>query len=35
VASLPYLAECDPDEQFEFGLELLLAGIQATADRPV
>jgi AcrR family transcriptional regulator len=34
VASLPYLAECDPDEQFEFGLELLLAGIQATADRP-
>ena len=34
VASLPYLAECDPDEQFEFGLELLLAGIQATVDRP-
>ncbi|MDH4113506.1 MAG: TetR/AcrR family transcriptional regulator C-terminal domain-containing protein [Actinomycetota bacterium] len=31
VASLPYLAECDPDEQFEYGLELLLAGIQAKA----
>jgi AcrR family transcriptional regulator len=31
MASLPYLAECDPDEQFGFGLELLLAGIQAMA----
>ena len=29
VAALPHLAECDPDEQFEFGLDLLLAGIQA------
>jgi TetR/AcrR family tetracycline transcriptional repressor len=27
VAALPHLAECDPDEQFEFGLDLLLAGI--------
>lgn len=29
VAALPHLAECDPDEQFEFGLDLLLAGIQS------
>jgi AcrR family transcriptional regulator len=29
AASLPHLADCDPDEQFEFGLDLLLAGIQA------
>ncbi|HET9310085.1 MAG TPA: TetR/AcrR family transcriptional regulator C-terminal domain-containing protein [Actinomycetota bacterium] len=29
VAALPHLAECDPDEQFDFGLDLLLAGIQA------
>lgn len=31
VASLPYLADCDPDEQFEYGLDLLLTGIQAKA----
>jgi TetR/AcrR family transcriptional regulator, tetracycline repressor protein len=29
LAALPHLAECDPDEQFDFGLELLLAGIQS------
>jgi hypothetical protein len=27
AAALPHLAGCDPDEQFEFGLDLLLAGI--------
>ena len=31
VAALPHMAACDPGEQFEFGLELLLAGIQARA----
>jgi AcrR family transcriptional regulator len=34
VAALPHLAECDPDEQFEFGLDLLLAGIQARVVTP-
>ncbi len=29
VAALPYLAACDPDEQFDYGLDLLLAGIAA------
>lgn len=29
IASLPHLAACDPDEQFEFGLDLLLMGLQA------
>jgi TetR/AcrR family transcriptional regulator, tetracycline repressor protein len=29
VEALPHLADCDPDEQFEFGLDLLLAGIEA------
>jgi AcrR family transcriptional regulator len=28
-AALPHLATCDPDEQFELGLDLLLAGIAA------
>lgn len=28
AAALPHLATCDPDEQFEFGLELLLGGLQ-------
>jgi AcrR family transcriptional regulator len=27
--SLPYLADCDIDEQFEFGLDLLIEGIRA------
>ena len=34
VAALPHLAECDPDDQFEFGLDLLLAGIQAKVGAP-
>jgi AcrR family transcriptional regulator len=34
VAALPHLAECDPDEQFDFGLDLLLAGIQARVVTP-
>jgi TetR/AcrR family tetracycline transcriptional repressor len=29
AAALPHLANCDPDEQFAFGLDLLLAGLQA------
>jgi AcrR family transcriptional regulator len=32
-----YFAECEPDEQFEFGLELLIRGLEAkarTAHRP-
>ncbi len=29
AAALPHLATCDPDEQFEFGLDLLLSGLQA------
>lgn len=29
AAALPHLATCDPDEQFAFGLDLLLAGLQA------
>ncbi|MEO8291871.1 MAG: TetR/AcrR family transcriptional regulator C-terminal domain-containing protein [Actinomycetota bacterium] len=28
AAALPYLATCDPDEQFEFGLDLLFRGMQ-------
>jgi AcrR family transcriptional regulator len=28
---LPYFAECQPDEQFAFGLELVLRGIEAEA----
>jgi TetR/AcrR family transcriptional regulator, tetracycline repressor protein len=31
VACLPYFAECAPDLQFEFGLELMLRGIEAAA----
>ncbi len=34
VAALPYLAECDPDDQFEFGLDLLLAGIASRVVAP-
>jgi TetR/AcrR family transcriptional regulator, tetracycline repressor protein len=29
TAALPHFADCDPDQQFEFGLDLMLAGIQA------
>jgi TetR/AcrR family tetracycline transcriptional repressor len=28
-AALPHLATCDPDEQFELGLDLMFAGIRA------
>jgi AcrR family transcriptional regulator len=34
AAALPHLASCDPDEQFEFGLDLLLAGLQARYGLP-
>jgi AcrR family transcriptional regulator len=34
IGALPYLADCDPDEQFDYGLELLLAGIQARVGTP-
>ena len=27
AAAIPLMADCDPDEQFEFGLDLLLAGL--------
>lgn len=33
LASAPYFAECDPDEQFEFGLELLIAGLRSRTGR--
>jgi TetR/AcrR family transcriptional regulator, tetracycline repressor protein len=29
VACLPHFTECDPDQQFEFGLELIFRGIRA------
>jgi AcrR family transcriptional regulator len=29
-----HFAECDPDEQFEFGLDLLIRGLEAKAHRP-
>jgi TetR/AcrR family transcriptional regulator, tetracycline repressor protein len=31
-ACSPYFAECDPDEQFEFGLDLLIRGLEAKAN---
>jgi AcrR family transcriptional regulator len=34
AAALPYLADCDPDEQFEFGLDLMLGGLQARQPAP-
>lgn len=33
VAVSPYFAECDADEQFEFGLDLLIRGLEAKAGR--
>ena len=33
VAVAPYFAECDADEQFEFGLDLLIRGLEAKATR--
>lgn len=35
AAALPHLASCDPDEQFAFGLDLMLAGLQARYGLPV
>jgi len=32
--ALPHLASCDPDEQFAFGLDLLLAGLQTRYGTP-
>jgi AcrR family transcriptional regulator len=32
-ACSPYFAECDPDEQFEFGLDLLIRGLEAKVRR--
>ena len=29
VACLPHFADCDPDQQFEFGLDLIFRGIRA------
>ena len=29
IAALPHMAACDPDEQFDFGLDMLLAGLLA------
>ncbi len=34
AAALPHLATCDPDEQFAFGLDLMLAGLQARYGPP-
>ena len=33
-ACSPYFAECDPDEQFEFGLDLLIRGLEAKGNPP-
>jgi AcrR family transcriptional regulator len=29
----PYFAECDPDQQFEFGLDLLISGLESKVAR--
>jgi hypothetical protein len=36
IAALPHMAECDPDAQFAFGLDILLAGLLARSgsDQP-
>jgi AcrR family transcriptional regulator len=34
AAALPHFASCDPDEQFAFGLDLLLAGLQTRYGPP-
>jgi hypothetical protein len=34
VAALPHMAECDPDEQFELGLDMLLEGMRVLFERP-
>jgi AcrR family transcriptional regulator len=32
--ALPYIVECDVEQQFEFGLELLIEGLRARATSP-
>jgi len=32
MACLPYFVDCAPDQQFEFGLDLMIRGIQAGVD---
>jgi hypothetical protein len=32
VECFPYFADCTPDHQFEFGLDLMIRGIQAGVD---
>jgi len=34
LEALPYLADCPTDDQFEFGLDLLIRGLQARARSP-
>lgn len=34
AAALPHLATCDPDEQFEFGLDLLFGGLETRFSGP-
>jgi hypothetical protein len=34
AASMPHLATCDPNEQFETGLDLLLKGLMARYGTP-
>jgi hypothetical protein len=31
AAVLPYFVECAPDQQFEFGLDLIFRGVEAAA----
>ena len=33
VAALPHMAECDPDEQFDLGLDMLLEGMRVLFQR--
>jgi AcrR family transcriptional regulator len=34
VEALPHLAACDPEQVFEYGLDLLIAGLKAKVDTP-
>lgn len=34
LEALPHLVECDPDERFEFGLDLLIEGLRARSEGP-
>jgi TetR/AcrR family tetracycline transcriptional repressor len=33
AAALPFMADCDVDAQFEFGLDLMLDGLRARGER--